>query len=137
MTEMANLRFQFSLRTLLIAVLPVCVLVGIVFTPVNVRVPISASLIMNSVHYSEGLRINVYNGDHLVAGNCLIVSRKMEVESIELDVDEIDIEKIFLGAQKLPVPEDNSYLELRVNWIQKYRIESANNIRVGGQPLPQ
>ena len=134
---MAKPSFRFSIRTLLLLLTLSCVVIGLILAPVTVRVPISGSLIMNSVHYSEGLRINVYDGEDLVAGNRLIVSRKMDIESIPIDVDEIDFEQLFTGEQTLPAPQDNSYLEIRVNLIQKIRLENATKIRVGGIPLPQ
>ena len=131
---MAKPSFRFSIRTLLLLLTLSCVVIGLILVPVTVRVPISGSLIMNSVHYSEGLCINVYDGEDLVAGNTLIVSRKMDVQSIPVTPDEI--EKILKGEMVLPTPEDNSYLEIRVNLIQKLRLRNATDIRVGGLPPP-
>jgi len=90
---------------------------------------------MNSIHYSEGSRIKVYDGEDLVAGNSLIVSRKMDVESIKLKPGEF--EKVLTGELVLPTFEDNSFLEIRVNLIQKFRLENATKIRVAGLPLPK
>ena len=131
---MAKPSFRFSIRTLLLLLTLSCVVIVLILVPVTVRVPISGSLIMNSVHYSEGLCINVYDGEDLVAGNTLIVSRKMDVQSIPVTPDEI--EKILKGEMVLPTPKDNSYLEIRVNLIQKLRLRNATDIRVGGIPLP-
>ena len=131
---MAKPSFRFSIRTLLLLLTLSCVVIELILVPVTVRVPISGSLIMNSVHYSEGLCINVYDGEDLVAGNTLIVSRKMDVQSIPVTPDEI--EKILKGEMMLPTPEDNSYLEIRVNLIQKLRLRNATDIRVGGLPPP-
>ena len=131
---MAKPSFRFSIRTLLLLLTLSCVVIVLILVPVTVRVPISGSLIMNSVHYSEGLCINVYDGEDLVAGNTLIVSRKMNVQSIPVTADEI--EKILKGELVLPTPEDNSYLEIRVNLIQKLRLRNATDIRAGGLPLP-
>ena len=132
--DMSKTSFRFTLRTLFLVLVLVSVLIGLVFTPATVRVPISASL--NSIHYSVGLRINVRDGGDLIAGNCLIISRKMDVESIEINLDEIDLVELVNGNLKLPPQEDNSYLEIRVNLIQKYRIERASELRLGGLPLP-
>ena len=134
--DMSKTSFRFTLRTLFLVLVLVSVLIGLVFTPATVRVPISASQIMNSIHYSVGLRINVRDGGDLIAGNCLIISRKMDVESIEINLDEIDLVELVNGNLKLPPQEDNSYLEIRVNLIQKYRIERASELRLGGLPLP-
>ena len=74
------------------------------------------------------------DGEDVGAGNTLIVSRKMDVQSIPVTADEI--EKILKGEMVLPTPKDNSYLEIRVNLIQKLRLRNATDIRVGGLPLP-
>ena len=131
---MAKSSYQFSLRRLLLLFVPICVVVGLIFAPFTVRVPISASLIMNSVHYSEGLRINVYDGQDLVASNTLILSRKIDIESTPVTPDLI--EQILKAELELPESEDNSYLEIRVNLLQKLRLRNATNIRVAGLPLP-
>ena len=89
---------------------------------------------MNSVHYSEGLRINVYDGQDLVASNTLILSRKIDIESTPVTPDLI--EQILKAELELPESEDNSYLEIRVNLLQKLRLRNATNIRVAGLPLP-
>ena len=88
---MAKPSVRFSLRTLLLLFALICVVIGLIFARFTVRVPISASSIMNSVHYSEGLCVNVYDGEDLVAGNTLIVSRKMDVQSMPpVTSDEIE-----------------------------------------------
>ena len=74
------------------------------------------------------------DGEDVVAGNTLVVSRKMDVQSIPVTADEI--EKILKGELVLPTPEDNSYLEIRVNLIQKLRLKNAADIRVGGHSPP-
>ena len=133
---MAKPSVRFSLRTLLLLFALICVVIGLIFARFTVRVPISASSIMNSVHYSEGLCVNVYDGEDLVAGNTLIVSRKMDVQSMP-PVTSDEIEQMLNGELVLPAPEDSSYLEIRVSLIQKFRLENATNIRVRGRPLPK
>lgn len=119
---------RFSLRTLLMTVL-FFALVVFVCSPTTVQIPVSSSLLMNSIYYSEGARINVYDENtKRIAANCLISVRCVEIESQAIDPSEIND----LLTHKFPPIIDNSYLEIQVNWLQKYRIYNSKDVRVGG-----
>ena len=119
-------KFQFSLRAFLLFALPSFALTVLVFAPTTVRIPVRSELLLNSIYYSEGSEINIYDQDgQLIVAKCRIVLRKIDIETTA-------IEPADLVSGNLPPIVDNSFLEIRVNYYQKYQIEHSSGVRVGG-----
>ena len=123
---------RISLRALVFIVTPVCASVAFFVSPTTDNVNVDAYELQISNHFSLGRHVNIYSGDgELLAFHCRILAK-------DIDRKAQTIMPIENTNQRLPGFDghtDHSYLTIRVNWLEKFRINTEEQIFVVGMQL--
>ena len=124
---------RISLRTLVFIVTPACASVAFFVSPTTDNVNVDAYELLIPNHFSLGRHVNIYSGDgELLAFKCRIVAKNIDRNAQTI----IPIENTNRMSPDLDEHADQSYLTIRVNWLEKFRINTEEQIFVVGmQPI--